>query len=295
MRYEEFKHLIIEKITFAAPAPSTVSVRTVRKNNGIAMDGITILGPSDRISPTFYIIFYYERYQRGEKLDDLVEEILQDRKKLGNISVPEEEILSKEIVKKRVHFKIINYDMNALLLKEVPHRKYLDLAMVFYFRIHESILPEAYMLIRNEHLAEMGLTEKELADLAMENTINDMPLKFGKMSEYFRPLLDLANGEEDQNDKDIYILTNRTGHYGAGVLFYPDTGKFLRDRFDSDLIMIPCSVHEWIVVEPDPDMDLGQLDELIRSVNGTAVPPDEILSGHSYIFERDTLSLGYRS
>jgi len=59
--------------------------------------------------------------------------------------------------------------------------------------------------------------------------------------------------------------------------------------YESNLLIIPSSIHECIVIPTNQlDMDVEEATEIVKAVNTTEVPEEEILSDHVYIFNRDT-------
>ena len=295
MRYEEFKQLMIEKLSSAVPFETTVSVKTVRKNNGIVLDAVNILEPGECITPTFYLLHYYEKYVRGIPADELVHEILYDRRRFARTGIRTGDILTRESVRRGVRFKVVNYDMNAVQLREIPHKRILDLAMVYYLKVDESILPDARILLRREHLHGLGIEEEELKVLAEENTERSQPLSLESL--YTRLSAFRGNREEAEKTDpcEMYVLTNMDGIFGAGTLFYKGTAEYLRSRFPEDLFLLPSSVHEWILLPDRHNMQIRELNDLICQINEAVVEDDEILSSHAYVFEREHMHLGFMS
>jgi len=295
MRYEEFKQVMIEKISMAVPCETNVSVKTVRKNNGIVLDAVNIIKPQENITPTFYLTRYYERYCRGTSVDELVQEILRDRGRFAKTGIRSEDILTADDIRSRVFFKVINYDMNAVLLREIPHRKVLDLAIVYYYKVDESILPDARILLRKEHLSGLGIREEELHAAALKNTEEGRPAVLETLGDKIMGLRGDPCSVREASPDEMYVLTNSEGMYGASTLFYKNTGKMLRERFAEDLFLIPSSVHEWIILPDRKRFCVEELNELICQVNEVVVEPDEVLSSHVYIFEHATMNLGFLS
>ena len=55
-----------------------------------------------------------------------------------------------------------------------------------------------------------------------------------------------------------------------------------------NLIIIPSSVHETIVMSEKTWLDEQELQEMVYSVNREEVPADEILSDHPFRYVRET-------
>ena len=66
--------------------------------------------------------------------------------------------------------------------------------------------------------------------------------------------------------------------------------KEFTQKFDSDLIIIPSSVHELLLVPVYDlsDADISFANEMVRTVNQEHLNPMEILSDHVYLYRKDT-------
>ena len=126
---EQFKKLVIEKLNKVPEFNSKVETQIIIKNNGLKLEG-------KLVSPTFYIEDLYDEYCNGADIDCIVNNVIDG---FETRNIPADEICKFMsdfmLVKEKVVFKIINFDDNQDLLKEVPYRKVLDLAVVYYCRI----------------------------------------------------------------------------------------------------------------------------------------------------------------
>ena len=87
----------------------------------------------------------------------------------------------------------------------------------------------------------------------------------------------------------IYVLSNESGMYGAGTIFYPDVLKEIADNMETDLFIITSSVHEALIIpNPNCNVDVEELREMIKEVNETAVKDEEVLSDNLYMYDRDS-------
>ena len=60
--------------------------------------------------------------------------------------------------------------MNRTLLEEVPHRAFLDLAVVYYYRVEDERFGNASILVKNDHMRIWHTDPETLHALAMRNT-----------------------------------------------------------------------------------------------------------------------------
>lgn len=85
----------------------------------------------------------------------------------------------------------------------------------------------------------------------------------------------------------MLILTNIFRINGAGVICYGGLLKIIADMAGGNLIIIPCSIHETIVMSEKTWLDEQVLQKMVYSVNREEVPADEILSDHPFRYERE--------
>jgi len=82
---------------------------------------------------------------------------------------------------------------------------------------------------------------------------------------------------------DVIVITGRYRRNGAVYMLDSELLDSLCESFDDDLVLIPSSIHE-VLAAPSKSIECSRINELIRSVNRTAVSPMEILSDHAYIY-----------
>ena len=77
MEYGDFLQCIQERTKKYAGKGGVVSINHVIKNNGCELDGLVIMEKGKNISPTIYLNGYFDEYQSGKELNDIVMEIMQ--------------------------------------------------------------------------------------------------------------------------------------------------------------------------------------------------------------------------
>ena len=215
--------------------------------------------------------------------------------------------------------------MNREMLKTVPHLHILDLAIVFNIVIEEDAYNSATAMIKKEHLDMWQVSKKEIEEVALTNTpelmppvimrmedllaemiINDISMQWDdedeqeqwdfvkedcaygghpkeKVSEYVREEIEKMK----YDDKiDMYVLTNEKRINGAGTMFYDGLLKKFADKIEKDLIIIPSSVHEVILIPKDNEISDEEINEMIGEVNENELETVEILSNHMYLYCR---------
>ena len=87
-------------------------------------------------------------------------------------------------------------------------------------------------------------------------------------------------------DINMYVMTNTMKLNGATCITYPHAIENFANEHDSDVYIIPSSIHEVILI-PDISCSREYIDEMIRDVNRRQLDPVDVLSDHVYMYRRD--------
>lgn len=85
----------------------------------------------------------------------------------------------------------------------------------------------------------------------------------------------------------LYVITNTSGLYGASCILYPDVLENLASRLNHDLLILPSSIHEVLVLPADTQIHLAELRAIVCAINQTEVPPEDRLSDQIYFYRRE--------
>jgi hypothetical protein len=251
------------------------------------LDGLTIQENNCNISPTIYLNYYYDELLTGKPLSVICDHILQTY----HSSKPDENIdvsfyTNYENISNKILFKLIHAKKNEELLKEIPHILYLDLAIVFYCLISTTPGGSATILIHNQHLNFWNIQTSDLYQQALCNTPSLLKVELKNMNTIMQELF--IDGQLDDcmeaDSSPMYVLTNTQKLYGAGCILYTDVLNQFATRLDTDLYILPSSIHEVILLPADPDTSVEELNQMVCDVNETQVLSEEILSDHVYFY-----------
>ena len=264
----------------------TLEETSVLKNNGVSYVGITIRKKEEKVSPNIYLDAFYDRYQMGEPVEKLCEEICEFlEKETFSARFVAEDFIDFEKMKERIVFKLINFEKNEKLLKEVPYDRFMDLAKVYYYLMPENEAGlEATILIHNKHLKIWKTDMDMIRKLAAENTPRLMPPEITDMQEVINTLakqqnLPLIIGGECP----MYVLSNEKRTNGAAMLAYPGVISRFGQKLQRNLYVIPSSIHELILV---PDFGTMQdMNDFVKEVNRTELDPKDVLADHVYYYD----------
>ncbi len=283
--YQNFLKKLVNGLSRHYGEQYKIKITQVKKNNGILYCGLTITYEDSNISPTIYMEELYQSYLDGEPLSDIMQQIVgvYERCKIEG-TVDTQFLCDFEQVRDRVAYKLIGYEANRELLRETPHVPFLDMAIVCYIRLIHDRLGNTSVLVNNRTCHMWGIDKKELLALAEKNTPCILPADLVDL----RQEVKRATGEsyEEREDAYMYLLTNRQRQYGAGCILYPKILADFAARTGKDFYILPCSVHEVILVPERRGLEAWGFREIVRSINRTQVYPEEVLTDSVYFYDR---------
>ncbi|MBP5608382.1 MAG: hypothetical protein J6X66_08985 [Lachnospiraceae bacterium] len=313
MEMTEFQNKVEKALSEYGGPEYTVKISRVNKNNGIVLTGVSLCKPGCSITPTIYIDDYLKKYEEGMSFGSIIKEITDIINNSENaVEFDVSEFTEWKKAETRIAFKLISSSKNEQLLKEIPSVPFLDMSIVFYYLIGEKYFGNASILVRNTHMECWGIDTDILYSAAVVNTRRILKPQLQDMGELMKDIFmedikrklnsnsdDIDRNGAEQIARDViddmlmshqsvpmYILTNKNKYFGAAGMVYTDIlGKFAEDK-DSNIFILPSSVHEVILL---PDMgyeNADELKEMVSEVNRTQLSPDEVLSDSVYYYDR---------
>lgn len=218
---------------------------------GIVLQGVTC-------APTLYLDEFSDHSD-----DELVEFVINtmDRSKERMIFI--DDLFQPENV---IGF-IINTSKNEKLINNAPHIDILDLSICFRFSKNgESCV------INNAIAKQYGYSVERLYQLANENATPQIA-----------SLQSILFNLDSDIDLDIplMVITNENRYFGAFEGFLLDNLKEVARNLDSDLIIIPSSIHECLIL-PTDECDVDYVRQMVYDVNNSILGNEEILSFNIY-------------
>ncbi len=299
MTYETFKKAVLNRLSEDIPDPKQISIQSVCKNNGKYLDGLVILENNVNIAPTIYLDYYYEYYRSENSFPAAYERILEHyRQNRTDEHIDVRFFTDFERTRPRIVLKLIHYEKNRQLLKEIPHIRFLDLAIVFYCFIPiDPKLGNATILIRNSHLELWNQTAQTLYPLVMENSRRLLAPQLHNMNSLLEDILPSSGYPTVVVPEDplypMYVLTNKQNMFGAACLLYDGLIRSYAEQFQTDFYLLPSSIHETILVPAIRNDRIQDFSEMVHEVNETQVSGEEFLSDHAYYYSREEDKIYY--
>lgn len=298
MDYEQFKKEAEAQFLSFMPEKyqdMTLRVETVKKINR-SLDGLTLVRNEavKNVSPTIYINDMYETYLKTEDLQEVLQSAAQTMEKaFDEVSVVGN--LDFDSAKDNIVFQVINTMQNEEMLKDMPHREFQDLSIIYRWIVKMDEQGIQSSVVRNNFANQLGMTEEQLFKCAVENTRRILPPTVKSMNDVMKEMF-MADGmpvkiaemmiDEVSADKMMWVISNDKRINGAGSMLYEDNLHKLAMKLETDLYILPSSIHECIAVSTDMG-DPYELAAMVNEINMGEVDISERLSNNVYYYDRE--------
>ena len=292
----------MEKTEFAKLLRTEVEVKSgrevklvkVKKNNGVELMGFSIIHPGKKIAATTYVENYWDSFEAGEmSLEDIAKQVVVDCEN-GMMDVKDNVLdffLNYDLVKCkcRLGCRLINYERNKEMLQHLPHKRVMDLAVVYQWTTNITPVDKGSIMIENKHLEAWGVSEEQFISDAEENMKRRLDPVIIPMEEITPSIYIILHREFGNDLVGMYVMSNWEHNYGAVEMIYgTSTLKEFADKMESDLYVLPCSVHEVILIPLEYDEEIvKRYNQMVREINKLYVEPEEVLADHAYFFSRE--------
>lgn len=293
---QEFYNNVANGVSEILGDEMVVEIQEVTKVN-LSLDGLTIRKQGENIAPTIYLNQYFNQFNDGRAMDDIVQDIIRvyENNQPENIMnvFKTEDFYDFDKMKEKIVLKVINTERNLDLLEQVPclDMEGLGLSVVFYVSLMTGE-QSAGILIKNEHLK---LWEKTVSDLLTVAEVNTNRMHAFVVKSMNEVLSGMFGFEEDLIPEDVpalYVLTDENKTFGASQLYLKDKIREFAKKNDCDVYILPSSVHELLLLRADfPNIEPEHLKQMVCEVNSTEVSDEDFLCDEAfkYILAEDKI------
>lgn len=296
MEYEKFVDIMRKKVENLSENGTKVIIMEICKNNGVKKKGLMVKAKDCNMAPTVYLEEFYLEYKRGKTLEEIAEAVVGVYRNNESIQAFHiEDFKDFRQMKSQLVFRVINYEKNAQMLKSSPYITFLDLAIVPYVSFPVDGHNYGSVLVKHEHLDIWGITPETVMKIAAENTPKLLQPQIRKMEDTIRQLIAAGGGEErieyemfleemeeNENKVPMYVLTNPRNLYGASCMVYDGVLEMFAEEMGEDIYILPSSIHEVILLPASKALSSIELRTMVREINMTQIPTEEVLSDHVY-------------
>ena len=264
-----------------------IKLETITKNNNKEKRGLVLKSPDTK---SIGLIIYIDDFVNAIESENItIEEVVDhiisayNNNKDTDISGVVDQIMDYDSIKDRIIYCLVNYNKNEELLQNIPHIRFLDLAIIYKISLESIENNCASIIIRNDLMNNWHINKEELHNRAVENTPKLLPVKFRKMQDIINMNL------FDINDYvQMYVMTNKDNVNGASVLLYNNPIWDFAKEINEDIYIIPSSIHEVIIIKAGDTISKSYIKEMIQQINKTELNSEEILSDNLYYMNKDT-------
>ena len=284
MEYTEFKEALKDALQVQMEGTAEMHFETLMKVNGVNKEAVSFQKQGEKLRPVVYLEDLYKEYGRKGDFAGCVEWVIKMCEKelpVGLQDIPR----TWRSAKKKLRIRLIKKEWNAETLEGMPHKEYLDLAVVFFVLIKETEEQNAVIPVTNDLMESWGAGLPELWEAAQRNLKKEEFL-VESVEDLLRPILGKEYGERGK----LYVLANAGKSYGARGILRKDLLRGFVKEHGRNAYLLPSSVHEWLLLEDDGNLEGAQLKQMVCEVNGTpgAISPEECLSDSVYYYDRVT-------
>ena len=284
MEYMQFKERLIETLQKYFLGKGEVYYDKVKKTNDTDKEAVIVRLIGTAVQATIYPEDMYEGYKYTGDFEKCMKEVI---RACEEVPFVDECYIPKtwESAKSRLHMRVINRNWNKEGLKRMPYREYMDLAIVFYVFIKEEGGLMATLPVSRECMKLWGVDVKTLweasrknleeevfriesMEAAIENAMAEM--KDAEIEEMFQ---NDRKGMEMEGIGKIYVVTNQCRNYGARVILRKDLLRGLAKEQGGSFYILPCSVHEILLLKEDGRVTAENLKNMVYEINHCSSTP----------------------
>lgn len=239
----------------------------------------------------------YVAYQNGIRLNTIVDYICSDVLHAKSIYVYDKtkELMDYDTAKSRLFVRLINYDRNADILRDVVHKTLGDIVFTVYAIVDENEFGIVSTKVLKSMVKKWDKNEDDIFNEAIKNTYYLTPPRIYKWEGV---LCDESYaGESFMNDEDICDLdksfsgntlstTRKTN--GAIAVFLPGVAERIAELLDSDFYMVFTSIHEVMIHSTGSGVDPKDLKLVLQDILRKVTPSSDYLTEKIYKYNRRT-------
>ena len=199
----------------------------------------------------------------------------------------------KQKIKESLFLTLVNREKNKEMLEDMPYVKFLDLAIVFNYMLSEENGEIKSFKVNNRIMQAWGFDKHTIYNFARNNMERLFPEVIAGISNIVKELegscdADALLEEADDDIMHMYVLTNKYAVNGSAAILYSKKIGRLADILESDLYIMPSSIHEMIIVPKKYYHNASKLAALVRDINAEHVDLEEQLSDNIYTYDRES-------
>ena len=292
--------LFIEQLTNAIYETTDIpleNIKFVKKDGGDLLNIIFAEHDDAYEVCSVHVEELYVAYQNGIRLNTIVDYICGDILHTKSIYVYDKtkELMNYNTAKSRLFVRLINYDRNADILRDVVHKTLGDIVFTVYAIVNENEFGIVSTKVLKSMVKKWDKNEDDIFNEAIKNTYYLTPPRIYKWEGV---LCDESYaGDSFMNDEDVCdldksfngnILSTTRKTNGAIAVFLPGVAEKISELLDSDFYMVFTSIHEVMIHSIKSGVDPKDLKFVLRDTLREVTPSSDYLTEKIYKYNRKT-------
>ena len=218
-------------------------------------------------------ITYHEEMEKGDFSEkDIVKILLEEFWDMltSHLKIAQnmaDELSDAEKVKDMIICQLVNADRNKAMLRDLPHRDYLDLAIIYRIMFADG----GSAVVTNDMAEVLGMKEEELYLMARKNLNRILPIMETRVG---------------VDDVEMIFLTNASNLFGAATIMDTEKLEQIAEKYGTDLYIMPASIHELVITPVNWNRET--LEVALWEANRSVIQPEIYLSDTLYRYDRAT-------
>lgn len=289
MSLQEFINQVVERLKADLGEIYQIDKNETVENNGILKYGVRVQKRGQKeLTVTFYLGEDYTRFQSAEDFEDCIGVL---KKRIEETMDQAEANELRTIVpdwnriKRHIFPIVINTEKNEELMEKVIHRPFLDMTVMFRAVLGEIEEGWLYVDMDDDLLEMWNVTRQELEELSYANLEREGGRLYscGELKEgAFNGKIEEISPGTALQENCMYILMNEEQMYGAAQIL---NRQLLRKiAGERNLYLLPCSLHELIVLVDDGSIESGELSKVMQDIE-ISMKEETLLQEHPYYYD----------
>lgn len=251
--------------------------------NGVTFEGIMIRGEG-AVAPIIYtneVIKVAEA--NGASLSEVVDEVIREYKEHKKIQFNIDQFNNKKFIISHMYLGIQKAS-NEEIEKKMCELEGLE---SFLFIRDRDENGGSYSAKVNEQMLKLiNVSVDEAWERAKENTFAETEIQ--SITSLLFGLGGMPNemAETKSDFPELYVISNNCRFKGASAILDRRALKtFAKEHGVDELVVLPSSVHEMLILTYQGDMNLDDLSDIVKEVNAVQVEPEERLTDRAYLIK----------
>lgn len=251
-------------------------------------EGVVFHYEGTTIATMIYPDLYYPYLNESVGIDPLVHSAMSAVLKNEPIDFEKYDI-TREKAQDHLVLAVMNYDKNKKLLRNIPHERFLDLALITKWEFQPGYKVE----MTDWRLAGIQMTKEEAFAIAKKNTFSKVRELRNLQEEeavFWEPE-DYARLKKNPYQKNMYVLTTEGYQEGAAVIADKKVLDHIHKKLGDDFYILPETDYRVLVVRKSDCPDIDHLMKQVLQEKEFMYDWKETLSRKPYFYDGHELRL----